>query len=74
MRRKSELLSGKVKAGHLALLTQLGLTHYSYYAWGGMFSERGYTAVEIDIEAPKESASTRDSLQAMAKGKRLVCA
>jgi len=39
-----------------------------------MFSERGYTAVEIDIEAPKESASTRDSLQAMAKGERLVFA
>ena len=33
-----------------------------------MFSERGYTAVEIDINAPEESASTRESLQVMAKG------
>jgi hypothetical protein len=41
---------------------------YSYYAWGGMFSERGYTAVEIDIEAPTESNSSSESLQVMAKG------
>lgn len=33
-----------------------------------MFSERGYTAVEIDIDAPEQSASTRESLQVMAKG------
>jgi hypothetical protein len=40
----------------------------SYYAWGGMFSERGYTAVEIDIDAPEQSTSNKESLQVMAKG------
>jgi hypothetical protein len=69
MRRKSAFTWPDIDSGGWELMKRyLFFITISYYAWGGMFSERGYTAVEIDIDAPEQSTSNKESLQVMAKG------